>query len=131
MKSGWVLACNCCGNYVYCIPVDVAACRATLHRLWIIVNATLPDTFSTFLRLSVLGELEYRANFWVQILESILSLTVAVGASSLSLITRPLWAIGAQLLALGRRLRTDRRCHYVRHRSEYAAFYAGCAEGYV
>ncbi|MCO5186461.1 MAG: ABC-2 family transporter protein [Anaerolineae bacterium] len=35
--------------------------------------------FSTFLRLSVLGELEYRANFWVQILESILSLTVAVG----------------------------------------------------
>lgn len=34
---------------------------------------------TTFLRLSVLGELEYRANFWVQILESVLSLAVAVG----------------------------------------------------
>ncbi len=36
----------------------------------------------TYFRLGVLGELEYRANFWVQLLESALGLVVALGGLS-------------------------------------------------
>lgn len=36
--------------------------------------------FVLYFKLGILGELEYRANFWVQIFESIMSLTVAIGA---------------------------------------------------
>lgn len=35
--------------------------------------------FATYLRLGVLGELEYRANFWINLLQSILELGVALG----------------------------------------------------
>ncbi len=35
--------------------------------------------FATYLRLGVLGELEYRANFWINLLQSLLELGVALG----------------------------------------------------
>lgn len=35
--------------------------------------------FLTYLRVSVLGELEYRANLWVQVIESAASLVIAIG----------------------------------------------------
>lgn len=35
--------------------------------------------FATYLRLGALGELEYRANFWINLLQSILELSVALG----------------------------------------------------
>lgn len=35
--------------------------------------------FALYLRLGVLAELEYRANFWIQLLEAVLSLIVALG----------------------------------------------------
>lgn len=35
--------------------------------------------FATYLRLGVLGELEYRANFWLNLLQSLLELSVALG----------------------------------------------------
>ena len=35
--------------------------------------------FATYLRLGVLGELEYRANFWISLLQSTLDLGVALG----------------------------------------------------
>ena len=35
--------------------------------------------FATYLRLGILGELEYRANFWISLLQSALDLCVALG----------------------------------------------------
>ena len=35
--------------------------------------------FATYLRLGILGELEYRANFWISLVQSALDLCVALG----------------------------------------------------
>ena len=58
--------------------------------------------FILYFRLSLLGELEYRANFWIQILESGISLVVALGGLAIVFAhTEMLGAWSAdQLLAL-------------------------------
>ena len=35
--------------------------------------------FATYIRVGVLGELEYRANFWINLIQSALDLSVALG----------------------------------------------------
>ena len=67
--------------------------------------------FATYLRLGVLRELEYRANFWINLLQSLLELGVALGG--LAVVFAHTDNLGGwrpeELLGAGRRLLPHRR----------------------